>query len=539
VLRRLRFFLSDIRYGVSRWRRRRRGAASPAAQAPAPQPVEAASTATPKAETPQPKTAEIPAQPQEPPPPPSEEVRPRRRLRRPSLPRPRLRRRRRLVVGKLRRPRLRRPRRPRLPRPPRLRPSRRALLGAALALILVGAGVAAFLIVDPDLGDDGERPAPAPKVVVREEEPPEAPPDLGFPAFATKNTTRIAGSDAVADAAGAALAVFPSTGGVEGPDAVALVPSDDSNAGIAASVLTADPIRAPILLGEPGEVPDLTVDALISLAPQGSPETGDTQLFRIGDVEAPDGLRDQAVRGENPAELAAEIEALRRELTDEDPRHILLASADEPAFAMPAAAWAARSGDPVLFVQRKSVPGDTLETLKRYEDVPVYLIGPESAASGKVTDELEEAGIEVDRVAGEDPVENAIAFARFSAQDGFGWGITDPGHGLVVANAERPEDAGAAAALSASGKWGPLLLIERADVLPPALEGFLLDIKPGYVDDPTRALYNHVWLIGNSGAIGVDVQAQIDELAELAKVESGTGAPEPESEAEGQGGSKR
>jgi hypothetical protein len=400
------------------------------------------------------------------------------------------------------------------------------VLAGAGALLLAGAAVAAFLIVDPDLGDEEEPPAPAPKVVVREEEAPEETPDLGFPAFATKNTTRIAGADSIADAAGAALAAFPSTGGVEGPDAVTLVPADDWSAGVAASVLVGEPIRAPILLGSSDEVPALTLDALLSLAPQGSAVTADAQLLQIGDVEAPDGLRAEAVRGDNPAELAAKIDALRQRLTDAQPRHVLLASSDEPEFAMPAAAWAARSGDPVLFVQRNSVPNPTLETLKRYEGVPVFLLGPESAASDRVVDELDQAGIEVDRIAGEDPVESAIAFARFAGDDGFGWSITDPGHGLVIANSGRPADAGAAAVLSASGKWGPLLLIERAEVLPPALEGFLLDIKPGYVDDPTRALYNHAWLIGNSSAIAVDVQAQIDELAELTQIESGSGEPE-------------
>jgi hypothetical protein len=557
--KRLRFFLSDLRYAL---RRRRRRGGAPASAPPESPPAAPSQPERPQAQptsaspTEGPATEELKAEPtappaqeaQEPEPvtPASATEKPRRGLRRLAPRRPRLRRRwaaaperRRLRRPRLRRrregvPERRRLRRPRLRRPRIRRPSRPVLLGAALTLLVVGAGVAAFVIVDPEFGED-EEPAPAPRVVVREQEAPEEPPDLGFPAFATKNTTRIAGADPIADAAGAALAVFPSTGGIEGPDAVALAPSGDWTAGIAAAVLASDPIRAPLLLGEPDDVPDLTLDALVSLAPQGSAATRDAQLFAIGDVQAPDGLRAREVRGENPAELAAEVDALRRELGDEDPEHILLASSDEPAFAMPAAAWAARSGDPVLFVQRNSVPSATLEALERYEDVPVYLLGPESAASGKVVNELDEAEIEVDRIAGDDPVENAIAFARFSGPDGFGWGITDPGHGLVVANADRPDDAGAAAPLSASGKWGPLLLIERADVLPPALEGFLLDVKPGYVDDPTRALYNHVWLIGNSSAVSVDVQAQIDELAELAPVESGggvSGAPEPEREAE-------
>jgi hypothetical protein len=101
----------------------------------------------------------------------------------------------------------------------------------------------------------------------------------------------------------------------------------------------------------------------------------------------------------------------------------------------------------------------------------------------------------------------------------------------VIANASRPLDAAAAAPLSASGKWGPLLVTESADVVPAPLRGFLLDIKPGYQSDPTRAFYNHAWLIGNNGALSVSFQAQIDEVLELVRIRTGaeqppTGRPE-------------
>jgi hypothetical protein len=114
-------------------------------------------------------------------------------------------------------------------------------------------------------------------------------------------------------------------------------------------------------------------------------------------------------------------------------------------------------------------------------------------------------------------VQNAIFFARYS--DGsFGWNINDPGHGMELANSDRPLDAAAAASLASSGKWGPLLLTDTADALPPELRSFLLDIKPGYETDPTRAVYNHIWLMGDATAIGGQVQAEVDELAELAQV---------------------
>ena len=112
---------------------------------------------------------------------------------------------------------------------------------------------------------------------------------------------------------------------------------------------------------------------------------------------------------------------------------------------------------------------------------------------------------------------NSIHFARY-ADGTFGWDINDPGHGFVVARSDRPLDAAAAAALSGSGTWGPLLLTDDAATLPGALRGYFLDVKPGYRTDPTRAFYNHVWIIGDQDAIDVNQQATIDDEAELARI---------------------
>jgi hypothetical protein len=130
-------------------------------------------------------------------------------------------------------------------------------------------------------------------------------------------------------------------------------------------------------------------------------------------------------------------------------------------------------------------------------------------------------GAAVRRVSGESPVENAIALARYSDGD-FGWNLNDPGHGFVVARADSPLDAAAAAPLSASGTWGALLLTNRGDTLPAALRGYLLDVKPGYTTNPTRAFYNHVWVIGDQEAIDVKQQAQLNELAELTRIGGGS-----------------
>jgi Cell wall binding domain 2 (CWB2) len=395
----------------------------------------------------------------------------------------------------------------------------RIALGVLGIVVLLGG--AAYAV--RELTREDKQPAPAPSAAVNGGHS-EAAQDLGFPAFATKNTTRVGGAEPAGDAAGVALATHPSAGDIERPAAVTLVPSDDWAAGVAASALVAAPIGAPLLVSGPDDVPDQTATALDALSPQGSGATGDAQVFQIGAAKAPSGLKGIAAGGPDPAAIANAIDGLRRRLTGDPPEHVVVASTKDPAFAMPAAAWAARSGDPVLFVERNSVPKLTLAALRADKGAGVYLLGPPSVASNGVLSALRKVAPGVRRIAGNDPVANAIAFARYDG-GGFGWNITDPGHGLVIADASRPLDAAAAAPLSASGKWGPLLVTDSSDVVPPALKAFLLDIKPGYRDDPTRAFYNHAWLIGDAGAISVGFQAEVDGLLELATVHSGNGGP--------------
>ncbi len=409
-----------------------------------------------------------------------------------------------------------------------------------LGLLVLAALVAGGIFAGTRLGEDAPPagPAPAPDIFVEQGQAPEAASDLGFPAFATRNTTRVAGADPTADAAGVALATFPTGGVVKGPAAVSLVDSEDWAAGIAASSLVAQPVSAPILLTEGDNLPDLTTSALDALKPGGGAATGGAQAFTLGGAAAPDGLEVKAVQGDTAADVAAAVADLRQKLTGSPPDHLLIATSDDPEYAMPAAAWAARSGDPVLFAQADSVPSATLKVIEDQADVPVYILGSEGVISKEAEKEIAKASnSQVTRAATEDdPLTNAVSFARF-IDGSFGWNINDPGHGFVIANLSRPADAGAAAALSGSGTWGPLLLTDDAEETPSALQGFLLDLKPGYEDDPTRAVYNHIWIVGDETAVSIASQVELDTIAEAAQVESGSGdalfkpddVPEPES----------
>jgi hypothetical protein len=411
------------------------------------------------------------------------------------------------------------------PEPPRRKRSRRRQpVPPALKLVALLVVVAIVFIAAAVLGGSGgsngaEAPAPAPGGRIASEGPTvESAERLGYPAFATNNTTRVGGSDPASNAAAVALAVFPSTTPVQRPAAVTLVGEDDWAEAIAASALMAPPVRAPVLFSASGSLPDATSEALAALSPRGNRATGGASAFLIGDVPTPEGIRRPTRVGPgSAAEVAASIAKLRDRLFGKPPEHVVIAPSNQPGFAMPAAAWSARSGDPVLFAAGDSVPKPTAAALRRHHDVPVYVLGPSSAISSTAIRAIAKIDPRVHRVSGEDPVSNAIAFARY-ANGSFGWNVNDPGHGFVLVRDDSPLEAAAAAALSASGTWGPLLLTHSADTLPTALREYFLDVKPGYTTNPTRAFYNHVWVIGDQEAIDVNQQAKVNELAELAKI---------------------
>jgi len=393
---------------------------------------------------------------------------------------------------------------------------------AALVVLALGFIVAAIVFGSGGNGEDttAAAPTPAPADDASSGEPVPSPPveELGYPAFATNNTVRIGGSDPAANAAAAALAVFPSTTPGQRPAAVTVVGEEDWAGAIAAAVLMAPPVRAPVLFSGPDEMPAVSEEALAALDPQGGGATGGAALFAVGAVAYPGEAA--PIDSGDPASTAAQIATLRDRLFGRPPEHIVVASSSRPDFAMPAAAWAARSGDPVLYSEPEKLPAPTAAFLEKHAKVPVYVLGPSAVISKGVVGEIGKISKQVKRVTGSEPVANALALARYRDGD-FGWNVNDPGHGFVLTRSDSPANAAAAAPLSASGTWGPLLLTDGAAALPPALRSYFLDVKPGYTDDPTRAFYNHVWVVGDQETISVEQQAEVDELAELAKIGGG------------------
>jgi hypothetical protein len=395
---------------------------------------------------------------------------------------------------------------------------RGAVLVAGACLILAGCGGRTELIrthsvtvPGPTTTSAAVSPAPA----------------TGIPLLATKNTTRVAGSDPVADAAGVALAVYPSAAPGTNPHAVVLAPTDDWEAALAASVLMAAPVRAPLLLSGPGALPAETAQALKTLAPSGSSSLAGAQVVRIGDTPAPSGLHTTPIKGADPFTLTAAIDTYASAAAGKPSTNVVVASTDAPAYAMPAAGWAAESGDPILFVSGAQIPAATAKALSSHQHPNIYVLGPTSVVSDALLARLGKYG-KVQRVSGSDPSANSVAFASYRdpkcvanqpcvhVPGSFGWALTSPGHGYVLINAQRTLDAAAAAALSSSGSFGPQLLIANASSLPSSVHNYFLDYAtPGYTQEgPTAAVYNHGWMIGDASAVSMTVQAQVDSLLE-------------------------
>ena len=344
---------------------------------------------------------------------------------------------------------------------------------------------------------------------------------LGFPSTATRNTVRVGGGDPASDAAGVAGALYPATGDSDRPTAVVLVDQDDWVTGIAAAVLSGRPIGAPILLTDGKDLPPVTDDVLKRLNPKGSDLSRDAQVIRVGeDTARPEGYKTALIEGDTPFEAAAAIDRFFSAARARPSNDVVLYSAERGEFAMPAAAWAARSGDAVLPVRKNGIPAPIVKALREHERPNVFVLGPESVISQKVLDQLKKRKLAraVNRIDGATAVENAIAFTRYEKGD-FGWGVVVPGYNFTVASSTRPSDAAAAAALGTRGVFAPLLLSDEAEQLPSKLEEYLLSVQPGYEDNPGQAVYNRAWVLGDDEAISVRQQAQIDQLTELVPVQ--------------------
>ncbi len=346
----------------------------------------------------------------------------------------------------------------------------------------------------------------------------------------TRNTTRVGGADPVLDAASIARVAYPGLTPGTRPQAVVVVDRAEWPSALAASVLSSAPLNAPILYAEGNSLPQVSREALEAMHPLGVKALGGAQVIRIGtEASMPAGLTVHSLPRTDAAGTASEIEHVLASVSGSSPREVVVVGAEGPrAMQMPAAGLSAESGAPLLPVAGAELPKATETLLRSLHHPAIYVINTAHlsrnalgalAKLGRVTRIPESEGGEAATA-----TNASIAAARFT--DGtFGWGVKEPGHGLVFARSSRPFDAPAAALLSATGDYGPLLLLEAPQGIPPQMASYLADIQPAYSAAPefrpVRGVYNHGWLIGDEAAISLTTQAQLDSLLEIAPSKQG------------------
>jgi hypothetical protein len=68
--------------------------------------------------------------------------------------------------------------------------------------------------------------------------------------------------------------------------------------------------------------------------------------------------------------------------------------------------------------------------------------------------------------------------------------------------------------------FAPLLLTDRAQPLPLALQNYFLDVQPGYQSNPNSGVFNHVWILGDDGALSEGAQGRLDTITALVPVQT-------------------
>ena len=244
---------------------------------------------------------------------------------------------------------------------------------------------------------------------------------LGAPsAFASHDVTpaRVAGPTRVGTAAEVADLAFPA-----GTDGALLATSAAFPDALAAAPL-AGTRDAPVLLTAPDQVPDRTWQALDDLGVQTVTILGGEQAVPS---DAEQSLRDRGyqvdrIAGPQRWDTAA---AIARAVQDDnggaanfpgDVRAAFVANGNRfpDALAAGAPASAGSSPIPIVLVTQDDVPQATAQALSDLNIETAFVVGGQAAVSDAVVNDLEQQGLNVDRIAGPTRTATATAVADFA-----------------------------------------------------------------------------------------------------------------------------
>jgi len=328
------------------------------------------------------------------------------------------------------------------------------------------------------------------------------------------------------------------------PWGVTLVTPDDPLTAISATPLIHFPDDAPILYVTNSGIPEITLNELKRLGDTGISRFNNVDAFLVGaaansGVEAQltsIGMKYVAVTGSDIPTLADNVDKQYGSIENPDTGvptmpgyNVAIGSLDgqDWQYVLPATHWVAHMPTGLLWVHKDSVPGPTIDALKRRGGMAnIYLFGGPDQISGAVAKQLAQYGTII-RVTNDDivafnadpvdnPVDTAIAFAKMWDPMGMvGWKITGPGHGFTLVNINDWQAAVASAPLSHLGFHAPLLFTESPSALPAAVEGYYQSVAPTYLTTPADGPYNMTYVIGSWSQITWPQQARVDYISEM------------------------
>ncbi|KHF40001.1 hypothetical protein [Halalkalibacter okhensis] len=338
----------------------------------------------------------------------------------------------------------------------------------------------------------------------------------------TKNVTRISEADPIRTSIHVAQTVWPATHEQNQPGTVILAPVNNWQQSLAALTLVHHPNDGPLLYVDE-EITDEVVMEINRLQPKGNDQG--TQVLIIGQYDEKelnklDQFKVEQIVGENPADFAEKIEEVFFETIGHVHQAVIIGSSEEKAkeYTIPVGNWIAHMNESLLYVEKETIPQETIKALEKREgEAVIYIVGPEEMISEKVASQLGEYGT-VQRISGHTSIDQSIAFSTFKDDNNFGWGITSPGHGLVFVSTEIPELAIAAAPFAHLGKHAPMVWLEAGE-LTESLYKYLAKLKPAFETDPTEGPYNHGYLIGSLDLIPFQTQGVLDEKLEIVSLD--------------------
>jgi len=330
-----------------------------------------------------------------------------------------------------------------------------------------------------------------------------------------KNATRIGGASAGSIQEAVLATAYPATRPDNRPRAMIATP-DDWRLALAVTPLIARPHDFALVVGarDAGGIAS-AVATRLGVPVRSLAETAGGPAFDQDDSTA-------NIAASTAAGIAATLESYTASSPASSHAIFMVVNADaDPRWALPAGAYAARTGTPILFVTDDSVPAPTIDALRRIGRRPdIYLIGPEQAVSNAIAERLRELG-RVVRIAGSDYVSNAVRFAEFyDEQTQFGWGHTGrnahrfASSNTILVSGDDWHTAVSAAHLAHRGKAGPLLFTAR-DQLPAPVAYYLWRQRPAFADTPAEGPFSHVWVVGTFDEISYPVQARADYALEI------------------------